>query len=84
MTVEDLSGRMSSRELAEWMAYDRIEPFGDERADLRSAIVASTFANIHARKGKSFAPVDFMPFTEKPKEQALSTRILGFFKNRSS
>jgi hypothetical protein len=85
MTVEELSGRMSSRELSEWAAYFAIEPFGEERADLRAGIVASTIANVHAgRKGKPFAPVDFMPFQERDKSQKLSAQILGFFKNRGN
>jgi hypothetical protein len=80
MTVEELSGRMSSREFAEWMAFYRIEPFGDQRADMRSAIVASTMANLLGKK--KFAPADFMLFTER-KTETLSDRVLGFFKNRS-
>jgi hypothetical protein len=36
---------MSSHEFAEWLAFDRLDPIGAERADLRSAIVASVIAN---------------------------------------
>ena len=46
------------------MAYYELEPFGEERADLRSAIVASTVANAHRdpkRRRKAFRPLDFMP-----------------------
>jgi hypothetical protein len=40
--VAELEQTMSGRELTEWMAYDSLEPFGDQRADLRAGIVAAT------------------------------------------
>lgn len=58
--------RVSSAELSEWIEYYRLEPFGEERADLRAGIVASTIANCHVgKRGKAFKPSDFMPFFEK-------------------
>jgi len=66
LPVRELLARMGSDELTEWMAFYQLEPFGDFRADLRSAIVASTLANAHGSKeGKPFTPEDFMPFVEK-------------------
>ncbi|MFW6034562.1 MAG: phage tail assembly protein T [bacterium] len=51
MTVADLLGRISSRELAEWMAYERaFGPLGGERGDYQAALVAQTVAN--ANRGK--------------------------------
>jgi len=53
---------ISSRKLSEWMAYYQIEPFGEERGDLRAAIIASTLANIwRGKNSKSYKPSDFMP-----------------------
>lgn len=66
MTVEELGERMSSRELTEWLAFDRISPIGDERDDLRAGIVASTVANCHRSRREPFTPQDFMPFVQKP------------------
>jgi hypothetical protein len=46
------------------MAYAKIEPFGEERADLRAGIVASTIANVNRdpkRRVKPFTPDEFMP-----------------------
>jgi hypothetical protein len=46
------------------MAYDKLEPFGEERADLRSAIVARTIAEIHRdkdKRGEPFRLDEFMP-----------------------
>jgi hypothetical protein len=64
MTHEDLLSRISSRELAEWQAFSLLEPFGERRADLRAAIIASTIANANRDKDKKpepFTPHDFMP-----------------------
>lgn len=54
---------MTWQQLMEWHAYAEVEPFGEERADLRAGIVASTVANVNidSRKTKPFAPSDFMP-----------------------
>lgn len=55
---------MSSREFAEWMAFYDLEPFGEEQADLRAGIVASTVANVHRdrkKRSKAYKPEDFMP-----------------------
>lgn len=46
------------------MQFFELEPFGYERADLRSGIVASTMANIYRdrkKQKKAFKPKDFMP-----------------------
>jgi hypothetical protein len=68
MTVRELLQRMGSDELSEWMAFYQLEPFGDYRADYRSGVVASTFANAHrAKDAGPFRPEDFMPFLDKPK-----------------
>lgn len=55
---------MSSREFAEWVAYYGLEPFGEERADLRMAVVASLIANANRdpkKRKRPFEPRDFMP-----------------------
>jgi hypothetical protein len=66
MTVRELLSKLSSDEISEWMAFYQLEPFGDFRADYRSALVTSTFANAHRQKDSPpFKPEDFMPFIEK-------------------
>lgn len=61
MTREELLCRITARELVEWMAYYELEPWGEERADLRAAIVASTIANIFRGKRAAYKVEDFMP-----------------------
>jgi hypothetical protein len=61
---------MTSSEVADWMAYERLEPWGEERADLRTGILASLVANVTRGKDqKAYGPVDFMPDFE-PKEES--------------
>lgn len=67
-TVQELKETMSGAELTEWVAFDSLEPIGEPRADIRSAIVATTIANCHRDHRKPpFVLSDFMPFAEKPK-----------------
>ncbi len=51
--------------VAEWIAYNQLEPIGEERADLRAGIIASTVANVHRGKRKAFKASDFMPKFEQ-------------------
>lgn len=74
MTVGELLSRVSSAELTEWMAFDLVDPFGAERADLRAGIVASTIANVNRGKGKkAYSPKDFMP-DYRPKGTRLAAK----------
>lgn len=61
--------KISSREFTEWIAYYQLEPFGEERADLRMGIIASLIANSNRdpkKRKKPFEPKDFMPLFEAP------------------
>lgn len=64
MPVGQLLASVSSRELTEWQAFFRLEPFGEDRADLRAGIIASTVANTARdpkQRKKPFLPREFMP-----------------------
>lgn len=68
--MAELLARISSRELTEWMLYYQVEPFGEERGDLRSAVVAATVANTQrGKKGRPFKPAAFMPQFEKARQE---------------
>lgn len=59
---------LTSRQIAELAGYYRLEPFGEERADFRSAQLIALLANQHrdpARTPQPFAVTDFMPFTRE-------------------
>jgi hypothetical protein len=75
---------MTARDIAEAMAYDRINPFGEERADYRAGVIASTVVNVNKTCRDSFCdPSDFMPDFSKKKEskdmEKLHSKILGVF-----
>lgn len=61
MPVGELLARTSGQELTEWEAYYRLEPWGEERADLRSGVLASLICNaLRGKGGKTRKPQDFM------------------------
>ena len=49
------------------MAFDQIDPIGDTRADIRTGLVCSTFANVMG--GGNTTPSDFMLFQRKPEPE---------------
>ncbi len=83
MPVCEAMERMPPAEFKWWMAMYQLEGWGEQRADLRAGIVASTIANVHTTKGKRFSPKDFMPDFEprRPKVQSAQEqyRILRAF-----
>lgn len=69
MTHEALLDSMSGRELAEWMAYYQVEPFGDVRGDLQAAMITAMIANVNRdqkKHPKPYQPEEFMPKFERP------------------
>lgn len=63
---------MSSKEFSRWMAYDRIDPFGPRRDDLRAGKIAATFAEIHRdrqRHPEPFTADEFAIHFEAPEEE---------------
>lgn len=62
MPVRELLARTSSRELSEWMAYEKITGPLDARlrGDIAAGIVAATVANSAGAKRKA-KPADFIP-----------------------
>jgi len=78
MTVADLDHRLSSTELTEWIAFEKITgPLGRRRSDIQAATIAATVANANRGKGgRKFKMSDFLiPYGEQRKtpEQMLET-----------
>ena len=68
---------ITSAQFAEWLAYSRIEPWGEERDDLRTGILASMIENIFRDKGKKPAkPSDFILNFEPEDEQTRVQRMI--------
>lgn len=76
MTVGELLERIDSRELSEWMAFERLEgPIGPWRADFHAGMVSSVLANIYRnrkKKKKAFVPSDFIPDWGAPAKEEQS------------
>ena len=63
---------MSSSQLAEWMAYAGVEPFGEFRQELRHGQHLALVANINRnteKKKEPFSALDFMNYVDAPEEQ---------------
>ncbi|MCA3255082.1 MAG: hypothetical protein INF91_05650 [Alphaproteobacteria bacterium] len=84
--MAELEATLSSRELAEWIAYAQWEPFGQPRADDGHRLVASLLFNINRSKGqRAMEPGEFLkPAREPDQPRAVVAeklkRALGFGK----
>ena len=68
---------MSAQEFAEWIAYSQVEPWGEQRADLRAALICKILADINAPKGKAAPKLeDFMLKFER-KEAQTTDQMIG-------
>ena len=64
---------MTAAELNELVAFDHLEPIGQTRADVRSAVIASTIANVNrSSDSQPYSLHDFMPYVDKPAPKILS------------
>jgi hypothetical protein len=55
---------LTSKQFAEWIAYGKIEPFDERRADYRIANLMALTANVHRdpkKRRRPFTSADFMP-----------------------
>ncbi|MDT0305060.1 phage tail assembly protein T [Streptomonospora wellingtoniae] len=62
-TVEELLARISSRELSEWIAFEkRAGPLGQRRGDIHMAVITSAIYNVNRKKGsKAIDPEKLLP-----------------------
>lgn len=84
MPVAEVLLRFSSAEITEWMAYDRIDPFGGFRGDVQAAVIASTIANVHRGRNSPVRKIeDFLPFQPRKKQsqEEVDNQIKRFFTN---
>jgi len=78
MTPGEVLAKHNSRELSEWIAFARVEPFGLYRADVRSAIIACVIANANRdpkKKSSLFKVEDFMPKFEPEPEMSTDQTV---------
>ena len=68
----ELLARISSRELTEWIAYANVEPFGEDRADIRAALIAAVIAETvrdKKKRRKPFTPAEFVKMLPRFEEE---------------
>lgn len=58
--MDALAEGMGSRLLGEWMAFYRLEPRGEARADWRSALMTATLFNVWVKKDERRKVEDFL------------------------
>lgn len=68
--VSEIDRGMSHAELVDWMAFYQIEPFGEQRDDMRAAQLTAAVLAPHSRKQQKAA--DFMLFPEHEQGPVLS------------
>lgn len=71
MNVDRMLREITWEQLREWQTYAELDPYIEERADLRSAQICATLANINRRKGAApYKVEDFLlKFGAKEKKQ---------------
>lgn len=75
---------MDARELAEWAAYFHEEPWGEERADLRSGLICAAMANAwRGKRGRAYKPGDFMPLVQAGRKARTPGEMKRFLGNYS-
>ena len=68
-TVRELLDDLDAAELQEWLAYYALDPWTEDRADLRAGVVAAVVANVNSKRGR-FKPSDFMPRYGPPRKRS--------------
>lgn len=71
LDVHKMLGEMTWAQFyAWWCFYHYVEPFGEERDDLRVGQLAAFIGNYFRfgkQRGKKFKPLDFMPYSKDGK-----------------
>ncbi len=86
MSVARVQEEDSSREFVEWVAWDELEPVGEERMDLRFAwlldVLASSAGAKRAKIGENFLRAMNFESPEKPQQTAeqMKAMLVGFTK----
>jgi len=77
MTVGELCRRTTSRELTEWMAYERLEPFGERVIQMMLAQLTATVISLaNGKKGKPVKAEDLMPRFVDEEDKVVDWRVL--------
>ena len=78
-TISELQQTLTHSEFIDWCAFYQLEPWGENRADLRAGIIASTMTNLYASwvgSKTTTNPADFMPTFEPHETRPTEERQL--------
>lgn len=93
--MEALGRRLTFQQFRDWKIYASLEPFGEWRADVRTAHIVSTLINVNRGKGQrvvtveeamlKFAPEEkkaSKPFSARTQKEALEVlRVMSIMQN---
>ena len=80
MPVREAQERIDSQEFTYWMAYNNLDPIGNDRGDYQTALVAHTVASAHSKKRLKLD--DFvLKFGEDKKKLSDPDMIKNYFKS---
>lgn len=73
--------------LAEWMEYDRLEPFGSWRDNWHMAVLTSIVANANRdpkKRAQPFSPSDFFYVDSETRQEQKDRETLAWFEALAS
>lgn len=80
--IAQLKHQITYRQFRGWVEYYQVEPWGEERADLRAGIISAAVRNSMRSKGPAFKVSDFIPkFGPRKSSQSedeVAARVLGY------
>ena len=66
---DDLLRSLTAKQFAEWRAFYGLDPFGDQRADLRAGIISSVISNrMRGKNENPMEPMQFMPYIQQSEQ----------------
>lgn len=72
---------MGAQEYEEWQQFAALEPFGAERDNIHTAILAQLLFNAHKRAGVAAAKLeDFLLVDRQEREAQSRQNVVSFFK----
>jgi hypothetical protein len=75
-TVEELDASMTTDEFYQWVAFSSLEPWGEERADWRSAHTNALLSSLLGSGKKQVKITDYLLKFEQPKSKLkLDTKL---------
>jgi len=85
MSVKKAQKEIDAKEFAEWIAFERTNPSGERRADIRSALICYVIASVMG--GKKYTMKDFMIDFEKShkaSQESIKIKLMAWANTHNS